>query len=240
MCQLLGVSSNNQVDINFSIQEFQLRGSSNYHGYGFAFYKDGLLHIIKKPISLAEVDIQRKEFSFKSKIIIGHVRLASCGSKAHHNTHPFGRDQWSFAHNGTVMKIKSYPLHSFKPEGDTDSEYAFCYLLEKIAKLKELSEIYHALKSEAHTICQLGSFNFLLSDGTYLFAFGHTSLYYVKRESPFQEVTLKDKNYHLHLKEIKQWDEKAILIATEPLTKEENWVEIAGLKVFKDGEEVHI
>ncbi len=239
MCQLLGVSSNNFVDINLSLEEFQLRGRSNYHGYGFAFYdENNTLKIIKSPTSLADADITDNKFKFKSKIIIGHVRLASCGSQAHKNTHPFDRKNWSFAHNGTVRKIKSWALENFKPEGDTDSEHAFCYLLDKIAGKEKLQDIYKILKLEAEKISKLGRFNFLMSDGNYLFAFGHDALYFVKRQAPFPKVTLKDKGYSLSLEEIKKPDEKAVIIATEPLTIGEEWIEIKGLKVFSNGEEI--
>ncbi|MEM5777978.1 MAG: class II glutamine amidotransferase, partial [Candidatus Aenigmatarchaeota archaeon] len=132
MCQLLGVSSNKKVDIQFSLEEFKLRGERNYHGFGFAYYKDGNACLIRKPSSLAGENIEENKYRFKSKIIIGHVRLVSCGNSSHQNTHPFKIDNWLFAHNGTVTEIKNKPLNRFKPEGETDSEYAFCYLLEKL------------------------------------------------------------------------------------------------------------
>ncbi|RCK75110.1 MAG: hypothetical protein IGBAC_1246 [Ignavibacteriae bacterium] len=66
-------------------------------------------------------NIAQKEFNLRSKIIIGHVQLASCGKKIHRNTHPFVREKWSFAHNGTVIDIKNFPLNNFYTEGDTDS-----------------------------------------------------------------------------------------------------------------------
>lgn len=39
MCQLLGVCSNKEVDVQFSLKEFQYRGKINNHGWGFAFLK---------------------------------------------------------------------------------------------------------------------------------------------------------------------------------------------------------
>lgn len=240
MCQLLGLSSNKKVDIRFSLKEFKERGKENYHGFGFVFYKGKKPHIFKKPSSLAYENIEDKNFAFKSKIIIGHVRLASCGKQSHENTHPFVINNLSFAHNGTVTSVKKWQLGIFKPEGETDSEYAFCYLLDKIYKKNDIKEIYKILSDEAKEIRKLGRFNFLLTNGEYLFAFGDNSLFFVKRKAPFQEVTLRDDGYHLNLKEIKNSQEKAIIVATEPLTKEENWQKIDGLKLFKDGNEVKI
>lgn len=240
MCQLLGISSNKKVDIQFSLKEFKERGKCNPHGFGFVFYEKVIPNLIKKPEPIYKENIEKEDYKFKSKIIIGHVRFASCGEKAHKNTHPFVREKWSFAHNGTVTEIKRWELKIFKPEGETDSEYAFCYLLDRIYDKKDLNEKIEILRNEALNISGLGKFNFLLSNGEYLFAFGHDRLYFVKRSSPFQEVTLKDAGYHLHLNEIKQPDEKAIIIATEPLTINENWQKIEDLKVFKDGEEIKI
>src|SRR4030067_3001012 len=236
MCQLLGVSSNKKVDVQFSLQEFRHRGKSNYHGWGFAFHQNSEWKIIKEPASLSNRDIKDNQFQFKGKLIIGHVRLGSCGNQSHLNTHPFKNNKWAFAHNGTVTGIMTKPqfaLGSFKSEGQTDSEYAFCYLLEKIGN--ELEDIKEVLELEAQRIRQYGKFNFLLSDGNTLFVYGDGNLYYVQRKAPFDEATLKDEQYSINLKEIKAPDEMAILIATEPLTVNENWKRINGLKALRDG-----
>lgn len=239
MCQLLGVSSNKKVDIQFTIREFYHRGKDNPHGWGFAFHQDGDWKIIKEPSSLSAKDIKEEQFKFKSKTIIGHVRFISCGSQSHLNTHPFKINNWAFAHNGTVsgiMEDLQFALTAFKPEGKTDSEYAFCYLLEKIGN--EPENIKEVLEMEAQKIRQYGKFNFLLSNGETLFAYGDDRLYYVQRKAPFNTVTLIDDQYSVNLKEIKAPDERAIIIATEPLTVNEKWKRINGLKAFKGGKEV--
>lgn len=233
MCQLLGISSNKKVDINFSLIEFKHRGIINSHGWGFAFIEGENWKIIKRPTSLYGEDIKQEKFKFKSKIIIGHVRLASCGEKVHENTHPFNIGKWIFAHNGTV-EVKDFPLFKYKPEGDTDSEYAFCYLLEQIEKTSD--DVLHVIEKEADKIRELGRFNFLLTDGEKIYAYGDDNLWYVQRKAPFEFVTLKDEQYEVNLAEIKGHDEKAILIATEPLTRNEKWEKISGLMVFKDGD----
>lgn len=241
MCQLLGLSSNKEVDIQLSLREFRHRGYSNHHGWGFAFYSNGEWKLIKEPRSLKNEDIESESFKFKSKIIIGHVRLASCGSRIHLNTHPFQIDGWVFAHNGTVdqiMKTSEFELRTIKPSGQTDSEYAFCYLLEKIGNNSEIKKIIEILKREAQKIKQYGNFNFLLSNGEVLIAHGDNSLYFVQRKAPFQEVTLSDDNFTVNLAEIKAPDEKAILVATEPLTTNESWKKFSGIKVFMNGEEI--
>ncbi|MEO0084776.1 MAG: class II glutamine amidotransferase [candidate division WOR-3 bacterium] len=239
MCQLLGVSCNKNIDINFSLKEFRIRGKDNPHGFGFVYYeKDKNPKLIKKALSLYSENTEQDAYQFKSKIIIGHIRLASCGNIEHKNTHPFVRNNWSFAHNGTISKIKTWQINNFVPEGETDSEFAFCYLLDRIHDKTELKSIVAVIRSEALKISKLGNFNFLLSDGKFLFVFGDNSLYLTKRQSPFQAVTLRHADYKVNLAEIKSPGEKAIIIATEPLTKEETWKQIKNLRVFKDGDEV--
>jgi len=238
MCQLLGLSSNKKVDIQFSLLEFRYRGKQNYHGWGFVFHKNEDWTVIKEPYPLFKENVKADQFQFRSKIIIGHVRLASCGNQIHKNTHPFKINRWVFAHNGTVSRIMKEPgfrLGAYRPEGQTDSEYAFCYLLEKIGN--EPANIKEILQTETKRIKKYGNFNFLLSDGETLFAHGDNSLYFVQRKAPFGTVTLKDEKYLVDLNEIKSPDEKVILIATEPLTENEDWQQIVGVKIFKDGKE---
>jgi predicted glutamine amidotransferase len=242
MCQLLGLSSNKSVDIKFSLLEFKQRGRINSHGYGFSYYEEGKRNpiLFKDPTSLYFQDVDQRKFEFKSKIVIGHVRLISCGNQSHPNTHPFIKEAWSFAHNGTVREVKNSPLKLIQPTGDTDSEYAFYYLLEKIGSKTDLYSLAEILRKESMKTQSYGRFNYLLSNGIYLFAYGDNSLYFTKRQAPFIEVTLKDTQHSLDLNEIKEPNEKAVLIATEPLTQNENWEKLNGLAVFKDGENIII
>lgn len=234
MCQLLGVNCNKEVDIDVSLREFQQRAPSNPHGWGFAFFNNGNWNIIKKPESLENQNLNEKYFKFKSKVIIGHVRFKSCGEAAHQNTHPFQIKNFVFAHNGTLYNFKNLILKKYFPEGSTDSEHSFCYLLENI----ENDMSHKTIEKVANEINKLGTFNFLLSDGKFLYAYGDSSLFYVKRKSPFAKVVLTDLNYEVNLAEIKSKDEKAVIVATEPLTRNENWQRIKGLMVFENGEEV--
>lgn len=176
-------------------------------------------------------------------MIIGHVRLKSCGIQSHENTHPFEINNWVFAHNGTVssiMSMEEFKLKRFKPIGKTDSEFAFCYLLERLEDERNPKIVEDILKKEAHNIKTKsgGRFNFILSDGEYLYAYGDDSLYYVERKFPFNSIVLKDDEYEVDLKDIKDPKEEVIIIATEPLTINEYWKRIIGLKIFKDGKEV--
>lgn len=241
MCQLLGVSSNRNVDIQISLREFRLRGKANPHGWGYAYIQEGIWKLSKKPDTLKSEDIKAEPFQFKSKYVIAHVRKMSCGVQNHENTHPFQINSWVFAHNGDVRRIMGnadYKLTKFRPKGETDSEYAFCYLLEKIGNEKDIGKIKAILELECDKIKEHGNFNILLSNGEALFAHGHDSLHFVQRKYPFQKITLIGDTTMFDLQEFKNLNEKAIIIATEPITKGENWSQIKGLKVFRNGAEI--
>ena len=55
---------------------------------------------------------------------------------------------------------------------------------------------------------------------------------------PLIPVTLIDDQYSVNLEEIKAPEERAILIATKPLTVNEKWKKISGLRIFKEGREL--
>ena len=139
--------------------------------------------------------------SLRSALVIGHVRKANPPSPhTPQNTHPFVRaccGRWVFAHNGKVPGVLAarsccHPQHS-RPAGQTDSEHAFCYLLEEIYGVSAADRPsaaaferatsgkeecwFETLALRSAAIATYGQFNFLMSDGAYLIAYGHDRLY---------------------------------------------------------------
>ena len=108
MCQLLGLSSNKPVNINFTFKGWKHRGRSNPHGYGFAWWEDGVPNVMKDPSSLYSKAVKAgsEVRDIRSETFLCHVRRASQGRKEIKNTHPFkaekGGVSWVFAHNGTL------------------------------------------------------------------------------------------------------------------------------------------
>jgi glutamine amidotransferase len=243
MCQLLGVCANTEVDIRFSFREWRHRGEDNPHGYGFAHWAEGELRVEKSASSLlrrAHSDLEVTAAS--SRIFLAHVRLKSVGPQDGSNTHPFrgtaeGR-AFAFAHNGTVPEVKARPLRQRAPGGQTDSEHAFLLLLEEVAGASG-KELDRRLKAAADGIRALGGLNFLLSDGATLWAYADDSLHFVERGAPCggHLVTLQDDGYSVDLAEVKRPGERAVLVATRPLTDEPGWqsLEAGELLVVRDG-----
>ena len=92
--------------------------------------------------------------NIRSRVVVSHVRWASKGGVSYVNTHPFVRElygyEWVFAHNGDVsgiMESSEFKLKYYFPVGDTDSEYAFCYIMDNLRELgKDVSSIIKTLK----------------------------------------------------------------------------------------------
>jgi len=252
MCELYGVSSNKVVGVSFTWRGFVKRGRVHRDGWGVAWYLDnGLAGVVKEPRPAPDSPIARlMTQGVRSKIVISHVRWASRGDVSYVNTHPFvrriwGRD-WVFAHNGDVSGIINDPRFKLKwcyPAGETDSEYAFCYIVEQLSILQNnwsLEDIVIKLWRVADEIGEYGKFNFLLSDGGYLFAYMNRSntLHYLLRHPPHRGViALRDEDYEVRLEELKGPNEYAALVATVPLTNEEWFPMTPGtLYVFYNGD----
>jgi predicted glutamine amidotransferase len=121
----------------------------------------------------------------RSSTVLAHIRRATQGPRLLRNTQPFARELGGrmhlFAHNGMLPGIESaarLPARRFRPVGDTDSEHAFCALLERLAPLWEadvpaLDSRLAVVERFAADLRTLGAANFLYADGDAIFAHGH-------------------------------------------------------------------
>ena len=118
------------------------------------------------------------------------------------NCHPFVRELWGrywvFAHNGDLKDFQPRLHGGFRPVGNTDSERAFCWLMQELAKshagVPSVAELTLTLRELVPRIARHGTFNFLLSNGQALWAHASTKLYYVVRQHPFATATLTDED----------------------------------------------
>ena len=256
MCELLGMSANVPTDICFSFAGLVRRGGEtgpHRDGWGIAFYEGNGLRAFHDPLPSARSHIAQMllDYPIKSRVVISHIRQANVGDVCLANTHPFSRElwgsMWCFAHNGQLDRsLLDWPLTHYHPVGNTDSEYAFCWLLDQIHSRfpdgPPASE--QALAELVHQCCEklrgLGVFNMLLSESKHLFCYCTTKLSWITRRAPFGEARLRDRDMTVDFGAETTPNDVVTVIATEPLTDNERWQRLQSgeLILFADGEVV--
>ncbi|WP_296510798.1 class II glutamine amidotransferase [Rhodoferax sp.] len=256
MCQLLGMNSRLPASLTLSFTGFSQRGGCTDHhsdGWGIAFFESegdkpgkAARHFVdKESAATSPIAKMLKSYPIKSHNVVAHVRKATVGAVTLENCHPFTRELWGrywvFAHNGDLKEFNP-PLHgSFKPVGSTDSELAFCWLLQELNKshvtVPSVEELTKTLSELVPRISRHGTFNFLLSNGQALWAHASTKLCYVLRQHPFPEVQLKDEDVTVDLSDLNGPEDRQVIVVTEPLTTNEAWVamESGELQAFAEG-----
>lgn len=236
MCELFGISSNEALQPTALLRQYGRRGgdtANNPDGWGLAYMEGNAWQLHKAPEPAARSEhFARLSQNIRTNLLIAHVRKANPPTACTlTNTHPFVRDccgrPWVFAHNGKVPEVIHpegccHPKES-QPFGNTDSEHAFYFLLDEIAKV--FSDVVtggnaawlNKLATFSEAIADYGQFNFLMSDGVYLIAYGHDRLHRLQR---------RDNG-------LKVW-----LLASEPLNDDESWevFQTGELQVFQAGE----
>ncbi|TNH12866.1 class II glutamine amidotransferase [Testudinibacter sp. TR-2022] len=251
MCQLLGMNCNTPTDIVFSFEGFRCRGGltdSHADGFGIGFFEDKgvrLFHDDKASATSPVADLVRN-YPIQSKNVIAHIRKATQGPILLANTHPFMREMWGqywlFAHNGNLKGFQPNEGQYYRPVGTTDSEAAFCYLLEtlrqKFDHAPSLEQIFTEVNLIAQEVRQYGLLNFLLSNGDWLIAHTGSLLHYIVRKAPFGEAKLVDDDVQIDFASVTTPNDRVAVIATLPLTDNENWQQLAvnELALFQDGE----
>jgi predicted glutamine amidotransferase len=251
MCQLLGMNCNVPTDICFSFEGFSRRGgetADHSDGWGIAFFEGtGCRLFIDDKASVASPVAELvKRYPIHSMNVIAHIRKATRGRVALENTHPFQRELWGrywiFAHNGTLQNFDPPLFGHFRPVGDTDSERAFCVVLDALERrfprgMPERDKLCEAIAEITGELACGGTFNYLLSNGEQLFAHCATDLCYVTRQAPFSMAHLVDQDVTVDFSELTTPADRVSVIATQPLTDNEQWTPLARgqLLMFEDG-----
>ena len=131
---------------------------------------------------------------------------------------------------------------AFRPVGSTDSELAFCYLMQQLRRrfgdtAPGLDALRAALGELSGEIAAFGTFNMTLSDGAALYVHCSTRLCYVVRQYPFVTACLSDEDLTIDFSQVTTPRDRVAVIVTEPLTTNETWTDFlpGELKVFVDG-----
>lgn len=234
MCELFGLSANQRIAGSaLPLTEFRARGGAtadNPDGWGVAWRDTTAFRLEREPLpGHSSARFASVIDSLHSDLIVAHVRKARWPPvNTLGNTHPFvhpccGR-QWVFAHNGLVPEVVSMESanqeKACRPEGETDSEFAFCHLLSHVMGYYPIPSAETPWLEVLATISELiaghGKFNFLLSDGDHLIAYGHDRLHYLESRDDGVEFAL---------------------VATEPLGHSRGWTpfEAGELRIYRAG-----
>jgi glutamine amidotransferase len=265
MCELFALSSRIPTVTTFSLAAFARRGGRNTRmvdGWGLAFYDERDVRLFKEPEPAGDsawLDfIQKRRVS--ARLLLSHIRHATQGSISLANTQPFARELGGrmhvFAHNGRLDGIESRHAGEWnrvQPIGDTDSEIAFCILLEHISHLQRdralapLEARLSVVRRFAADLRTLGPANFLYSDGDVLFAHAHRrmqadctiappGLWRLDRRCPADVDALPQAGVTI---EAHGPHQEITLLASVPLT-DEPWAPLAEgeIIVVKDGEAI--
>ncbi len=251
MCELLGMSANVPTDIRFSFSGLMERGGGtgpHGDGWGIAFYEGNGCRAFHDPGPSANSEIARmvRRYPIKSRVVVCHIRRATTGRVCLENTHPFTRElwgrTWAFAHNGRLKGIKRWPLKFYKPIGTTDSEYAFCWILDQLRVRysrppKRARILWRAVRESMARVNGLGSFNVLLSDSQHLYAHCSSKLAWLTRRAPFGKASLIDTELTVDFSKAPPPPAGVPVIATRPWPRDESWtvMERASLTVFRHG-----
>ena len=247
MCQLLGMNANTPTDLMFSFTGFSTRAEEHKDGFGIAFFEGAgtRLFVDAQSARLSPVAEMVRHYPIRSHNVIAHIRKATQGVVALENTHPFVRELWGrywvFAHNGDLKNYQPRLHAAFRPVGSTDSERAFCWLMQELAKahasVPGIAELSATLRELLPQIATSGVFNAVLSNGQALWAHCSTHLHHIVRRHPFARASLHDEDVTVDFAQHTSPSDRVAVVVTEPLTKDEQWLAFAPgeMRVFVDG-----
>jgi predicted glutamine amidotransferase len=252
MCELFCVSSRLPTRATFSLHTFDQRGGyagRSIDGWGVAYHEGREVRLCKEPEPAADsawlAFIEGRRVP--GRLVLSHIRHATQGNVSLANTQPFARELGGrmhvFAHNGRLDGIETRcagQWQRFQPLGQTDSEIAFCILLERLSALwhhsavPPIEERLQVIARFAGEMREQGPANFLYTDGDVLFAHGHRrlqadghirppGLWYLRRECADDADALSLAGVAIdHASD----HQEIVLIASVPLT-DEAWVPFA-------------
>jgi len=231
------MNANTPTDVMFSFTGLASRAAEHGDGFGIAFFEGRGVRLFVDPLSARDSPVAAlvRAYPIRSENVIAHVRKATQGRVALENTHPFVRELWGrywvCAHNGNLEGYTARLHAAFRPVGDTDSERAFCWLMQELAKshaaVPGIDELTRTLRELLPVPAAFGSFNLLLSNGQALWAHASTHLYWIERGHPFGQTRLADADLSVDFAAVTTPSDRVAVVATQPLTRDEPWQALA-------------
>lgn len=239
MCRLLGIVASESTEFGLLLTGAPrcLAALSREHrdGWGVAIH-DTSMWGLHRGIAPAVDDRRFHELATQSRghMLVAHVRQKTVGPTRLENTHPFVRDGWVFAHNGTiqnqeVLRAGTSGRRLREIEGETDSELFFAYVLTRLDERglvrlddepsrEAANELVEEITGELRA-ARIGAFNFLLSDGQTTFAHRFGRSLFVLERGPSEPASER--------RDIGRWTARrqVVFIASEQIT-DEAWREV--------------
>ena len=253
MCELFALNASTPTAATFSFSGFSARGGDtgeHADGWGMAFHDGDACRVFIDAGRACDAPLAHflRQHPLRARNVLAHVRKATQGAVALANCHPFQREwlgrHWLFCHNGDLKDFHPELDGSFQPVGSTDSERAFCWLLQELRRRfrrpPDWPTLAPVLAGLVAQVARHGSFNVLLSDGFALYAHASTKLAWLQRQHPFARVQLVDRELEIDLAEANAAGDRMVLVATAPLTQGEPWQTFVPgeLRVFEHGRSV--
>lgn len=212
MCELFGISSEENIQINCYLKEFFSHSNKHPHGWGLTSMECNQVQIEKEPMEASKSAYLKERLSVPVIVKNGlaHIRYATIGNVEYRNCHPYtmkdnGGRRWTLIHNGTIFDYPPLSKYVNLQNGDTDSERILMYLVELVDKAeRELQrpmneeERFQLLDSAIIRLSKGNKLNLMVYDG---------ELFYVHT------------NYANSLYELDKGN--CVLFSTVPLSNEE-------------------
>jgi predicted glutamine amidotransferase len=139
-------------------------------------------------------------------------------------------------------ELDQLPTTHFRPIGTTDSEHAFCWLMDRLRERWQDAPtpraLYGCLAELCGALAERGVFNMLLSDSRCLYCFCSPNLVWLTRRAPFRSATLVDEDLTVNFCQETTPRDIVTVVATRPLTRNEGRTSAPRrtLVAFQDGE----
>ena len=112
-----------------------------------------------------------------------------------------------------------------------NSEAAFCWMLGELERShcrgllnpNDAAAIFQELLRCSRELSDRGSFNALISNGHWLYAYSGTRLHRLTRRAPFRQACLTDDDLSVDFSQLTQPQDVVTVLSTEPLTRDEPW-----------------
>lgn len=206
MCDLFALCAARNYAAATSLPLFAARGRRNVHGWGIGFFRHK--HPVVEKSGEQVFQDGRLHTSFQclarvvdSPIILAHIRYRSSGKVDECHAHPFALDfwgqSWIFAHNGEAGAIEPYQSrHLPTLEAGSDSARTFEFLRDYFtdaAPRRRHTPFLQILREALLALIEQypGDYNFLLTNGRFLWAFtNHRQFLLLKGSAKLEDALL--------------------------------------------------